>query len=53
MGSVAVVYIFISKRINIKEPSNFRLMISPLEGVPIQSEIIHMLLALEFPSIFN
>lgn len=49
----AIINIFIGERIDVEEPSNIRLMISPLERVPVQPKIIDMLLSLEFPSLFN
>lgn len=48
-----VVVVFLRKRINVKEPSNIRLMISPLEGVPIETKIVNVFLPLELNPILN
>src|SRR5690606_38244710 len=50
-GIWTIINIVTCQRIHIKKSPNIRLMISPFERVPIQSQIIYMLLALEFPTI--
>jgi hypothetical protein len=48
-----VVNIFFCQRVDIEESSNVRLMVAPLERVPIQPKIVNVLLPLKLPTVKN